>query len=90
MNEKTILKDELLNMLAEIADQLEDLENILEANLAKARQNATDNHLENLKDCENKITALERKIDKKQTSDEEMYLSNGLNRKKGLKLELGF
>ncbi|MFE8695700.1 hypothetical protein ACFYKT_04905 [Cytobacillus sp. FJAT-53684] len=90
MNEKLIAKEELLNMLTEISDQLEDLENILEKNLSKVRQAVQNDHSEKMVNCEERITALEKQTSMDLEADEAIGIKSQSNRPKTMKLELGF
>ncbi|QED48398.1 hypothetical protein [Cytobacillus dafuensis] len=90
MNEKIMPKEELINMLNEIYDQLEELEGAIESNFSNARQKWQDECAIKMRNCSEEIRSLE-------TKTANLYDFNGKLDKKGthhhptgIKLELGF
>ncbi|MBS4190996.1 hypothetical protein KHA94_12475 [Bacillus sp. FJAT-49705] len=90
MNEKIMPKEELINMLTEIYDQLEELEDAIESTFSNARQKWQDDCTIKMRHCSEVIHSLEMKT-------ANLYDLNGKLDKKGthhhpagIKLELGF
>ncbi|WP_102274790.1 hypothetical protein [Cytobacillus massiliigabonensis] len=90
MDKKIIAKEELLSMLAEISDQLEELEGILETSLCKARQHARDEYTAKIIECGEKITALENEAANTLKENEGFCTASQLHRPNSIKLELGY
>ncbi|KON87272.1 hypothetical protein AF332_10865 [Sporosarcina globispora] len=90
MQGKMVEKKELLAMLSEIYDQLEELENVLESNMAGLRQNWYYEQSEKIEVCGDRLEAIEEEITAISAQKSEADKIESTKRSAGMKLELGF
>lgn len=91
MNMSLPEKEMLLSMLTEVYDQLEELEQVLEASFSDLRHNLNNEELDKISTTEIRISKLEKEIDNNSLSFDEN--GNEMNRSsvtRALKLEMGF
>jgi hypothetical protein len=88
MKEKHLQKEELLEKLTEIYDQLEELEKTLDSNLSEHRKKLINDQSVKLAECENRISKLEKDCGLIHRMDKGRKAN--LRRSSNLKLELGF
>ncbi|MBY0122628.1 hypothetical protein [Bacillus sp. S/N-304-OC-R1] len=89
MKKNTNAKEELVNMLSEIYQQLEELENVLDSNFSSIRNHWQDQYTDQLSVCDSKLDLLEREtmrqVNGNKPADKETF-----QRSPGIKLELGY
>jgi VIT1/CCC1 family predicted Fe2+/Mn2+ transporter len=81
-------KEKLLSMLTDIYDQLEDLELVLEATFSDLRNRLNDEELSKISKSEDRLSTIEKNIERINKQFEEQESPNQVARK--LKLEMGF
>lgn len=84
-------KEMLLSMLTEVYDQLEELEQVLEASFSDLRHNLNNEELDKISTTEIRISKLEKEIDNISPSfDETGKETKRSSVSSALKLEMGF
>jgi VIT1/CCC1 family predicted Fe2+/Mn2+ transporter len=81
-------KEKLLSMLTDIYDQLEDLELVLEASFSDLRNKLNDEELSKISKSENRLSNIEKNLERTNVHSGEHEAPNQVARK--LKLEMGF
>jgi len=90
MNEKMVKKEELLSMLAEIYNQLEELESVIESNMSSVQENMQMDFSNRVASCDQSLSALEFKFDGSLEPDSSDTERSHSNLPRSMKLELGF
>lgn len=91
MNMSLPEKEMLLSMLTEVYDQLEELEQVLEASFSDLRHNLNNQELNKISSTEIRLSKLEKEIEKINPDPKET--ETDMNRNpvtRALKLEMGF
>lgn len=91
MNMSLPEKEMLLSMLTEVYDQLEELEQVLEASFSDLRHNLNNQELNKISSTEIRLSNLEKEMEKMNPiPDETEKEMNRSSVKRALKLEMGF
>jgi ferritin-like metal-binding protein YciE len=91
MNMSLPEKEMLLSMLTEVYDQLEELEQVLEASFSDLRNNLNNQELDKISSTEIRISRLEKEIESiGPSSDDTEKEMNRSSVTRALKLEMGF
>lgn len=91
MNMSLPEKEMLLSMLTEVYDQLEELEQVLEASFSDLRHNLNNQELNKISSTEIRLSKLEKEIEKINPDSKETETEMNLNPvTRALKLEMGF
>lgn len=90
MKKNTNAKEELVNMLSEIYQQLEELENVLDANFSGIRHQLDDQYSHVLKSCDIRMELLETEIAMRQVIEGKSEDKDIFQRTPSIKLELGY
>jgi hypothetical protein len=91
MNMSLPEKEMLLSMLTEVYDQLEELEQVLEASFSDLRNNLNNQELDKISSTEIRISRLEKEIESiGPSSDDAEKEMNRSSVTRALKLEMGF
>ncbi|KAB2338285.1 hypothetical protein F7731_01600 [Cytobacillus depressus] len=90
MNEKVNAKEDLINMLSEIHNQLEKLETVLDSNFANIREQWKDDYSDQLSRCSNQLHLLETENAFQNVNSQIDEQKERFQRPTSIKLELGF
>ncbi|MGG0716745.1 hypothetical protein ABE096_03985 [Robertmurraya massiliosenegalensis] len=90
MEKEHVQKEELLEKLTEIYDQLEELEKTLDTNLAENRNKILNDQFSRLMSLDSRITKLENAFDSGPLKFIEKKRKASLTQSSNMKLELGY
>ncbi|WP_019155981.1 hypothetical protein [Robertmurraya massiliosenegalensis] len=90
MEKEHVQKEELLEKLTEIYDQLEELEKTLDTNLAENRNKILNDQFSRLMSLDSRITKLENAFDNGPLQFIEKRRKTSLTQSSNMKLELGY
>ncbi|MDQ0155181.1 hypothetical protein [Robertmurraya andreesenii] len=89
MENNQLPKEELLEKLTEIYDQLEELEKTLDSNLSEHRKKRMNDHVSKLNSCDDRLSKIENAFESRRSQFDSIHKSKYHSRP-NMKLELGF